>query len=136
MSPSPPFLVIREGISFWVENRPVNDLSATLYAFNEGCYVDAFCYDSDSQYWPIEKAQFTVTPLLKYRFFPWQQLPVKLTLGKSTIAEVSEITAQLVEILQSDSEFNDYSSELPKSIKRLRTARSASELIRAASLIK
>lgn len=40
-TPQPPFLVIRAGKSFWVEGRALNQCSATLHAFREGCFRDA-----------------------------------------------------------------------------------------------
>lgn len=126
----PPYLVIREDISFWVETRLSSSVSATLQAFNEGCYSATFCYDSNSELWPIENAEFKISPSIIHRLLPWRQLPVQLTFGASKNVVVEEVAAKLEAILKSDSEFNAYLRGTPEThIERLNAARSASELI-------
>jgi hypothetical protein len=130
MSPSPPFLVIREGLSFWVERQPASTVAMTLQAFDEGCYSGALIYDGEGCLWPVEQAALKVQPTFIDRLLPWRLLPVELHLGPPVAAGVPKIFAKLERILRSESEFADTLRE-PRDVclERLRTARSAYELI-------
>jgi hypothetical protein len=136
MTPSPPFLVIREGLSFWVERQAASAVSITLQAFDEGCYSGALIYDGEGCLWPVESATLKVQPTFIDRLLPWRLLPVELHLGVPVAAGVSEIFAKLERILLSEKEFADSLQE-PREVclKRLQTARSAYELIVIAALL-
>jgi hypothetical protein len=136
MTLSPPYLVIRKGISFWVETRPVNSVSATLQAFEEGCYSGAVCYDSSGNLWPVEHAVLRVRPSFVYKLFPWRQLLVELRLGVQAAVEVADIIALLEAILRSDSKLDGHLRESSEvNMEHLKGVRTAQELIEAAAKI-
>jgi hypothetical protein len=72
----PPYLVIRKGVAFRVENRRLSDWTATPQAFNEGCFRNACLYDIHGDLWQIVRAEFTKQPWFVNTILPWRQLPV------------------------------------------------------------
>jgi len=130
--PSPPYLVIRTGLAFWVETRPTDDCSARLQAFEEGCYRDAFCFDATGGLWPILDARLKRRPSFMDRLFGISWIPVELMLGQRRDAAVSEIVSHLADVLQNP-EFTEYSRTPPDILLgRLQRTRSPEELIDAA----
>lgn len=133
MTPEPPFLVIREGKSFWVENRPLNECSATLQAFRERCFRDACCYDTSGGLWPIVNAALKERLSLVQRLVPWRRIPVELHLGARSQADLRDVVSQLAVVLRSESGFNDSAAVPPKEIlQRFEDARTPSDVIRIA----
>jgi hypothetical protein len=132
-NPEPPFLVIREGKSFWVESRPLNECSATLQAFREGCFRDACCYDATGGVWPILSAQLKERPSLAQRLLPWRRVAVQLRIGARSEADLKALLSQLAVVLQSEGEFCESLAVPPNQIlQRLETARTPSDAIRIA----
>lgn len=108
MIPKPPFLIIRKGKSFWVENASLNNWTATLQAFREGCFLEASCYDAAGGMWPITKATLTQRPSLFQRLLPWRRVAVELHLGARVEVDIKHAVSQLEEVLRSDTEFIEF----------------------------
>jgi len=133
MTPEPPFLFIREGKSFWVESRPLNECSATLQAFREGCFRDACCYDATGGLCPVVNAALKKRPSLAQRLLPWRRVPVELHLGARSQADLKDVVSQLAAVLRSESGFNESAAVPPKDIlQRFEGARTPSDVIRIA----
>ena len=133
MTPQPPLLIIREGQSFWVELRPVNEWSATLQAFREGCYCGGVCYDSTGGLWPIVNAVLRERPSLAQRLLPGRRVPVEIRFGTRSHADLRDIVSRIAEILESESQFNEsLPVPLPDILNRFEGAHSPSEVIRIA----
>jgi hypothetical protein len=79
----PPYLVIRKGVAFWVENSPVSDWTATSQAFNDGCFRNACLYDTHGDLWEIVHAEFTKQPSYLNTLLPWRKLPVRIEIRPS-----------------------------------------------------
>ena len=131
--PKPPFLVIRERMSFWVETSAANEASATLQAFHEGCFRDASCYDATGGLWRIVGAALTKRPSFLQRMLPWRKVPVQLQLGPRTETTVAEVVSRLAHVLRTDNEFSEHlgasSAEL---LRRFQSARTPLDIIRIA----
>src|SRR5215510_4767200 len=97
-TPQPPYLLIREGKAFWVESRPPSNSLATLQAFKEGCFNDAWCYDATGSLWPIESATLK-------RVIPWRRVSVELQMGTPARVDVAEVVSRLGRVLRVDNEF-------------------------------
>jgi hypothetical protein len=129
--PAPPFLVIREGKSFWVEERPVNECTATLQAFHEGCFRHACCYDATGRLWPIVRAVLQERPSLAQRLMPWRQVRVEIHFGTRFEIDLRDVVSKLAIVLGSESEFNDSLTVPPRELaKHFESARTPSDLIR------
>jgi hypothetical protein len=133
MKPQPPFLVIREGTSFWVEDRPVDEWTATLQAFDDGCFRDACCYDTTGSRWHILDAGLRRRPSLAQRFLPWRQVSVAIRLGARSQPDLREVLAQLAAVLESGGEFSDALTIAPSILReRFQDAKLPSDIIRIA----
>jgi hypothetical protein len=132
-TPQPPYLVIREGKSFWAEARPLGEISATLQAFEEGCFHDAWCYDATGSLWPIVTVTLKQERSLFDRLLPWKRVPVQLEFGAPTLIGVPDIVSRLAKVLESDNDFCEY---LPRPaidiLHRFEEARTPSDIIRVA----
>ena len=139
--PQPPYLCIREGISFWVERRPVTDVSATRQAYEEGCYQELSCYDGSGRLWPVLTATMSIDALERPVEGWWQRLVgpppqfrVSLDVGPWRSVEVQEIIACLTRILQSNNEFcEDLPIVAAEILRQFGAARTPDEIIRIAS---
>jgi hypothetical protein len=105
MPPQPPFIVVRKGLAFWVETRPVDNCSATLQAFREGCFRDAWCYDSTGGGWPILEATLKQPPSLSQRMLRWKRVAVELRLGSRVNTDPATLVSELATVLRSGNEF-------------------------------
>jgi len=133
MNPQPPFLVIRKGTSFWVEDRPVDECSATLQAFHDGCFHDACCYDAAGARWPILGASLRRRPSLAQRLLPWRQVPVEIRLGACSQPDLREVISELAAVLKRGGEFGDSLTIGPGAlIERFQGASLPSDIIRIA----
>ena len=132
--PPPPYLVIRDGVSFWVESRPLHQWSVTLHAFNQGCFQGACCYDADGGLWSIVKAEWRERPSLLNRLFPWRQAGVELRLGPCARVEIGNIVLRLAAILKSVSAFTEDALAAPPDaiIERFEGALTPLEIIQVA----
>lgn len=130
--PQPPFLVIREGLAFWIQKTPAHQASATLQAVHEGCFQRAFCYDATGGSWPILNATIDEPSSLLDRTLPWRQHPVRLDLGPRTEVTVEAIVSQLARVLRDDNEFCELSEAPAEALARFRRARTPSDLIQVA----
>jgi hypothetical protein len=99
MRPQPPLLFVRPQLAFWVEPSWTGTSSATLQAFNEGCYQGTWCYDSAGFGWPIVRAAFARPPSFIERLLRWRRVPVRFSLGEPFPQPVSAVAAQLLAIL-------------------------------------
>jgi hypothetical protein len=139
--PQPPYLCIREGISFWVETRPVTDVSATRQAYEEGCYRELSCYDGSGRLWPVLTATMSTDALERPVEGWWQRLVgpppqfrVSLDVGPSRSVDVQEILSRLTRILQSNNEFcEDLPIVAAEILRQFAAARAPDEIIRIAS---
>ena len=116
LTPQPPYLVIREGRAFWVEDRSLGETSATLQAFEEGCFHNAWCYDATGSLWPIVTAALKEPPSFLRRLFAWRRVPVQLQFGPPTRVDVPDVVARLAKVLRSDNEFCEHLPSPPTDI--------------------
>ena len=131
--PEPPFLIVRKGQSFWVETRAVDDCSATLQAFHEGCFGDAWCYDSTGGAWPILEARLKQPPSFVHRVLPWKRVAVELHLGARVNADLPRLVSELATVLRSGNEFCESLPAPPAEIlARFERARAPAEIIHIA----
>lgn len=129
----PPFLIVREGTSFWVETGSAEGCSATLQAVREGCFREAWCYDASGGVWPIVEATLKQRPTFAQRLLPWKRLAVDLRLGPRTETDVAIVVSHLARILRSDSGFCE-SLQAPAAdvLRDFESARTPADLIRIA----
>jgi hypothetical protein len=133
LTPQPPYLVIREGKAFWVEERSLGETSATLQAFEEGCFHNAWCYDATGSLWPIVIATLKEPPSFLRRLLAWRRVPVQLQFGAPTHVDVPDIVARLAKVLRSDNEFCEYLPDPPTDIlHRFAEAHTPSDIISVA----
>jgi|RhiMethySRZTD1v2_1073278.scaffolds.fasta_scaffold1472241_2 hypothetical protein len=130
--PKPPFLVIRERQSFWIEQNPPNLASVTPQAFEEGCFRDACCYDATGSLWRVTSAVLKTSPSVVQRTMPWRQVQVELHLGEPAQFPVADVVSLLALILQQENEFTDSIDSLADVIKRFREAVTPADIIRVA----
>jgi hypothetical protein len=129
----PPYLVIRKGVAFWVENRRLCDWTATPQAFNEGCFRDTWLYDIYGDLWQISHAEFTKQPSVVNTLFPWRQLPVRVEIRPVAKPSVADIRAELATILESGNPFSENSAHDPADVLKCpRSATGPMELIQCA----
>jgi hypothetical protein len=135
--PHPPILFVRPKQAFWVERKWDGFAAATPQAFAEGCYVGTWLFDASGRVWPILEATLVdENPTVLDRVLPWRTCTVKLLLGGSVQRGFEEVVDHLCGIL-SDPNYEYYpvyglAPDLAQS--RLKTARSALEVIEAAEL--
>jgi hypothetical protein len=133
MRPEPPFLVVRMGQSFWIETRAADDCSATLQAFREGCFRDAWCYDSTGSGWPILVAMLKRRPSFLPWLMPWKHVAVELQLGSRINADRAGVLASLATILRSGNDFCDSLRTPPHELlTRFQNARELADIIQVA----
>ncbi len=129
----PPYLVIRKGVAFWVENRRLCHWAATPQAFNEGCFRDTYLYDIHGNLWQISHAEFTKQPSIVNRLFPWRQLPVRVEIRPVAKPAFADILAELAAILESGNPFAENLDRDPAHVLDcLRSSTGPMELIRCA----
>ena len=132
-TPEPPYLVIREAKAFWVEGRRLGETSATLQAFEGGCFREAWCYDASGSLWPIVTAMLKAQPSFLERLLAWRRVRVQLEFGAPVHAGVQDIVSRLAKVLRSDNEFCEYLPAPPTAIlHRFEEARTPSDIIRVA----
>lgn len=125
-----PYLVIRKGVAFWVDNRPLSRWTVTPQAFEEGCFRNTYLFDTDGNLWQIVYAALTQQPSFVNTLLPWRQLPVRIEIGPSTKPTITDILAELAQILESENSFSECLEHDPADIlEHLRTATTPSELI-------
>lgn len=130
---TPPYLVIRKGVAFWVENRRLSDWTATPQAFNEGCFRNACLYDIHGDLWQIVRADFAKQPSLVNTILPWKHLPVRIEIRPRARPAVADIVAEIASILESANSFSENLDHNPADIlESLRSATEPIELIRCA----
>ncbi|MEA5389883.1 hypothetical protein VB738_01290 [Cyanobium gracile UHCC 0139] len=129
----PPYLVIRKGVAFWVENRRLSDWTATPQAFNEGCFRNACLYDIHGDLWQIVRAELTIQPSFINTILPWRHLPVRIEIRPRARPDIADIVAEVAAILESVNSFTENLNHKPADILRyLRSATQPSELIQYA----
>ena len=129
----PPFLVVRERQSFWVETRAPEHCTATRQAFLDGCYRDAWCYDSSGGRWQVLAATLKQRQSFIHRVLPWRHLPVVLELGPRVDTDAAELLLRLADILQENHEFcESLRMEPALLLDKLRSAREPAEVIEIA----
>jgi hypothetical protein len=126
----PPFLVVREGRSFWVETRAPEECSATLQAFRKGCFREAWCYDSTGGRWPILAATLKRRPSFIDWMLPWTHVAVELQLGSRVEADLAAVVSRLANVLQSNNEFCESLPTAPAElVVQFRSARGPMDVI-------
>lgn len=134
MNPKPPFVVIHQGKSFWVEERTVNEWRATLQAFHDGCFKDACCYDATGGLWPVLSAGLRQPPSFVQRLLPWRQVPVEIRLGARSEPDLRDVIRKLEVVLRSESDFSESLDTSPTALlERLEGARMPLDVIRIVS---
>jgi hypothetical protein len=108
VSPQPPFLVIREGIAFWVEDRPIGEMSVTPQAFDEGSFSDTCCYDRTGRLWRVRTATLEQSRSVLNRLMPWRQLPVEVVLDSPASVLLPQIVSRLSVVLASGNAFCEW----------------------------
>lgn len=121
----PPYLVIREQLSCWVETRQVHEWTVTPQSFSHGCFQNAWLYDANGHLWPIINAELDRRPTIVNHLMPWRQLPVRMGFGSCLKSEVKDVLIKLSRILETKSEFSENLDmdprEILESLKRART---------------
>ena len=126
----PPYLVIRRGVSFWVEQRGLGEWTATPQAMDEGCFRDACLYDIKGNLWQVVDARFTQQPSWINLLLPWRQLSVLVELRPMQKPAMTEVLADLAAILQSANAFvESLDTDAGKVFECLTRATTPAELI-------
>ncbi|MFN9719800.1 MAG: hypothetical protein ACK58L_13960 [Planctomycetota bacterium] len=129
----PPYLVIRPGVSFWVDPRPLSRWTATSQALNEGCFRDVFIYEGRGDLWRVIDARFTQPISRAGSLLLWQQQTVQLELMRMPQPSVRGIRDDLVAILDASAEVSEHAGEdRGKRWEILERAARPTELIRSA----
>jgi hypothetical protein len=129
---APPFLIIREGVSFWVDTRPLEHCTATPQAFREGCFQDAWCYDVAGAGRPIIAATM-LEPSTLDKLSLWKQFPVQLTLGSCVPTDLDRVASKMAVVLRSDNEFCELSQRSREDhLAKLKGAQTMADLIEIA----
>ena len=131
MEPAAPYLMIREGKAFWVNALPVSETSATLQAFDEGCFREAWVYDVTGRLWPIASASLKSRPSLWQRLLMWRRVPVVLQLGPPTSVAIPEVVSRLARVISGDNEFLEKSART-NALRRLEAAKTPTEILEIA----
>jgi len=137
-APRPPFLVLRPGIAFWVQDKPVEAAAATPQALAEGCYDGAACYDSTGGAWDILAAAYREPQPARWRqwLLRWQRHPVALRLGPRREVAPRDLLRALEDVLESGGAFAESLDQPAATLHaRLRGARDSAELIALAATI-
>ena len=106
--PQPPFLVIREGSAFWVEDQPIGEMSVTPQAFDEGVFFDTCCYDRTGRLWRVRTAALEQSRSIVNRLMPWRQLPVDVVLDSPASVSLPQVVSRLRVVLASGNEFCEW----------------------------
>jgi hypothetical protein len=133
---NPPYLVVRPGQSFWVETRSPEDCTATLQAFQDGCYTGAWCYDAMGGQWPVVEARLKTRPSFLDRVMPGRRVPVELRIGPRAEVDMADALRRIREVLNSDNEFCEYlNSRTPVTevLAQFEGARTTADLIAVAN---
>jgi hypothetical protein len=101
--PTPPILVIRPGIAFWVETAPAAAWTATAQALAEGCFDGALCCDGGGGAWEVLSATAEASPPA----LPWQRMAVAIRLGPRREMTEAELRALLLGALDGAGAFAD-----------------------------
>jgi hypothetical protein len=134
MQPEPPFLVVRTGRAFWVETGTPEHIVATLQGFREGCFREAWFFDSTGGGWPILEATLKQRPSFIHQVLPWKRLAVELRLGSRMDMDLEAVVSQLAVILRSDNDFCESLRTPPAEVlARFQRARTPVDLITIAS---
>jgi hypothetical protein len=129
----PPYLVIRKGVAFWVENRRLSNWTATPQAFSEGCFSNTCLYDINGDLWQIVRAEFTKQPSFVNTILPWRHLPLRIEIRPCARPAVADIVAEVAAILESANAFSENLAHHPADILEfLRSATEPTELIQYA----
>jgi len=130
---TPPCLVIRRGVSFWVEHRALCEWTATLQALNEGCFRDACIYDVRGDLLQVVDAQFAQRPSWVDSLLRYREMLVQFELRPMPKPAMTEVLAELAEILQSANEFvENVDADAGKALECLKWATTPTELIACA----
>ena len=126
----PPFLVIRPGVSFWVETDPPYDCTATLQAFEDGCFSETLWYDTKGGEWTVVDAKLKSRPSHLDRAMPWRRVAVALRFGPRAEADVGKVLSRIRQVLDTDNEFCEYLKAPVTDVwAQLSKARTAADLI-------
>ena len=130
---NPPFLVIRPGQAFWVENRPPHHATATLAAFHDGCYSGTKWYDSTGGVWTVVKASLKNRPSLLDRWLQ-RAVAVELRFGPREEGDLAEALHRIGDVVRSGNEFCDsLKTPAEQILTQFESARTTAELARVAS---
>ncbi|MDJ0786396.1 MAG: hypothetical protein QNK05_06280 [Myxococcota bacterium] len=132
--PLTPCLVIRPGLSFWIEEQSPAHCRARLQAFQEGCYEDTRWVDRTGGLFRARSARLARPPSLREKLVPTSWLPVVVELGPRRGVTPEEVADLLEGVLRGESEFSDHvrpSAEML--LGRFRRATSIAELLRLAA---
>jgi hypothetical protein len=129
-APDPPFLVLRPGISFWVEREAHAEMRATLQALRDGCFEGAQCIDGSGGLCPVLAAAADRSTIV-YRIVPWKRVRVSVRLGPRSEIGLSDLVEALNGALESTTGFRDHLGVQPSELaRRLRACGSIAQVIR------
>jgi hypothetical protein len=127
---NPPFLVIRPMHAFGVESRLPENCTATLQAFQSGCFSETLWYDTIGGEWSVVDATLRHPPSALDRLRPWKELAVVLRFGPRVDADLRKVLDSIRDVLQTDNEFCEYLNvPAPDLWARLRKAPTVAEVI-------
>ena len=108
----------------------MNEWTATVQAFEEGCFKDVVCYDAAGRLWPIVNATLAEHRSPAERLFPWKQTPIDLHFGPCSQVSLKEVVSKLVVVITGESEFIDVLVSSPtKIIDQLENAEGPMDII-------
>lgn len=136
MRPLPPFLAIRRGMAFWVEDWTDGHSSSTWQALRHGCYKDLVLYDTAGVVWPVLRATPVSGPGLLDRLLPWRRIKVALVLGDGVPTPLRDVVERVRTILETDRDFEWQRGPTPPELAaQFNAATSAREVIETARMI-
>lgn len=133
--PVPPYLLVAVGRAFDVERNSVGAMRATRQAIAEGALRNAYLYDRNGSYWPIERAEIDTTRSTGSWHVPWTRLPLTVALASPAARIVSGVVGDVVEILETGNAFCEHLSEtgpLDELVRRFSRCTTPEEVIETA----
>ncbi len=112
-----PLLIVRPGISFWIEAAPIQ-LTSTVSALRDDVFDGAVSIDKSGLGRPIVSATPSNPPSLLDRLLPWRRVTVSAAFGEPRLWALDDLKARLVEVLKTGNDFVDALQGGPEELQR------------------
>jgi len=132
----PPFLLLVAG-AFSVSSESISDRwTVTASAIRSGEFRGALCLDREGVVRAIVEVIPERAPTWVDRLIPWRSLPVRLVLESRPEVSLDDVRDRMVAMLEGESRIADFLKVLAaEAIRRVKAARTPSELIEVASAL-